>query len=84
VLPRPLIFPSGLHADPPFDVTVTVNEAEAVLRCVSVAVHCTVVVPTGNSEPDAGVQPELATASSGSLNVTVYETTAPDGPVAAT
>src|SRR5438270_5045910 len=33
--------------------TVTVNEPCAVLLCVSVAVHCTVVVPSGNVDPDA-------------------------------
>jgi hypothetical protein len=37
-------------------VTVTVNEAEPLLPCVSVAEHMTVVVPSGNIEPLAGVQ----------------------------
>jgi hypothetical protein len=36
--------------------TVTVNEAEPVLPCVSVAVHVTVVVPSGKVEPLGGVQ----------------------------
>jgi hypothetical protein len=37
-------------------VTVTVNEAEPVLPCVSIAVHVIVVVPSGNVEPLAGLQ----------------------------
>jgi hypothetical protein len=35
---------------------VTVNEAEPVLPCASVAVHVTVVTPSGNVEPLAGAQ----------------------------
>ena len=35
-------------------VTVTVNEHELALPAASVAVHVTVVVPSGNAEPDAG------------------------------
>ena len=37
-------------------LTVTVNEHEAVLLDVSVAVQLTVVVPFGNVLPEAGVQ----------------------------
>jgi hypothetical protein len=33
-------------------VTVTVNDLVAMLPCASVAAHVTVVVPTGNVEPD--------------------------------
>ena len=36
--------------------TVTVNEHKAVLPEVSVAVQVTVVVPTGNVKPEAGLQ----------------------------
>ena len=36
--------------------TVTVNDAVAVLPASSVALHSTVVSPTGNTEPDAGSQ----------------------------
>jgi hypothetical protein len=36
--------------------TVTVNEHEAVLEDPSVTVQLTVVVPTGNDEPEAGTQ----------------------------
>jgi hypothetical protein len=41
-------------------VTDTVKEQVAVLVEVSVAVHVTVVVPTGNAEPDAGTQLAVA------------------------
>jgi hypothetical protein len=37
-------------------LTVTVNEQLAVLFEASVAVHVTVVVPFGKTDPDAGVQ----------------------------
>jgi hypothetical protein len=37
-------------------LTVTVNEADPVLLCASVAVQVTVVVASGNVEPLAGVQ----------------------------
>jgi len=37
-------------------LTVTVNDACAVKLKLSVAVHVTVVVPSGNSEPEDGVQ----------------------------
>ena len=37
------------------NVTVTVNVAEPMFPSPSVAVHVTVVVPTGNNDPDAGV-----------------------------
>jgi hypothetical protein len=43
---------------------VTWNEAVAVFPLVSVAVQFTVVVPSGNCDPDAGVQPNVATATS--------------------
>ena len=37
------------------NVTVTVNEAVPSFPSASDAVHVTVVVPTGNNDPDAGV-----------------------------
>jgi hypothetical protein len=43
--------------------TVTVNEAEPVLPCVSVAVQVTVVVPSGKVEPLAGAQVTATTPS---------------------
>ena len=57
------------------DVTVTVNEDEALSPAPSVAVHVTVATPTWNVEPDAGVHttvggtPELSDAL-GNENVT--------------
>jgi hypothetical protein len=43
--------------------TVTWNEAVEVLPLVSVAEQLTVVVAIGNVEPDAGVHPNVATAT---------------------
>ena len=37
-------------------VTVTVNVQEAVADPASVAVHCTLVVPTSNADPEGRVQ----------------------------
>jgi hypothetical protein len=62
-------------------VTVTVKLAFAALPCVSVAVQATVVKPRGKVLPDAGAQ-ETVAASSGSIALTAYVTTAPVGPVA--
>ena len=39
----------------------TVNEQEAVFPDVSVTVHVTVVVPSGNVDPEGGVQTVLLT-----------------------
>jgi hypothetical protein len=44
--------------------------------------HVTVLLPRWNVDPEAGVQLELATASSGSLALNEYATGAPSGPVA--
>ena len=56
-------------------LTVTVNEHEAVLLDVSVAVQLTVVVPFGKVLPDAGVQ-DVVTPGQLSLNVGVKLTSA--------
>ena len=48
--------------------TVTVNEQVAVLAAPSIATQVTVVDPTGNSEPDAGVH---STFTPGQLSVAV-------------
>jgi hypothetical protein len=54
--------------------TVTANEHDAVRFKPSVAVHSTDVVPSGNVEPDAGVQDTLTGAwpppAEGVVNVT--------------
>jgi hypothetical protein len=58
-------------------LTVTVNEQLPVLVLVSVAEQVTVVVPTGNVAPEAGVQTTGITPSQLSLAVgAVYVTTA--------
>jgi hypothetical protein len=61
--------------------TVTWNDADELFPAASAAVHVTVVVPSGNVEPDAGVQLELVTPTA-SVNVTVNPTGAPDALVA--
>jgi hypothetical protein len=58
---------------------VTVNEQVAELPLGSVAVQVTVVVPTGNVEPDVGTQPMEAPQLSAA--VTVKNTTALQTPV---
>jgi hypothetical protein len=69
-----------LNAGPSVSVTVTVNEQVAVLPAASVAAEVTVVVPTGNTLPDAGTE---LTVTPGQLSVAVGEklTTAPQSPV---
>src|SRR5260370_23716562 len=57
-------------------ITVTVKVPFAWLPCVSVAVHVTVVGPIGNVAPETGAQANVA-ASSGSVALTAYVTTAP-------
>jgi hypothetical protein len=49
-------------------LTVTINEHEAVLLLISVAVQLTVVVPFGKADPAGGVHPKPAIAQ---LSVTV-------------
>src|SRR5262245_60667488 len=63
-------------------LTVTWNVAVAVFPAASLAVQLTVVVPSGNSEPDAGVQLTATGPSTLSVAVTVYPTCAPPGSVA--
>ena len=57
--------------------TVTVNDADPVLPCVSVDVHVTVVVAYENTEPDAGEHDTGPAASSGSVAVAANVTVAP-------
>jgi hypothetical protein len=56
-----------LITGPIVSTTLTVNEADESLPCESLALQVTVVLPRPNTVPDAGEQPKLATASSGSL-----------------
>ena len=62
-------------------VTVTVKLELALLPCASVAVHVTVVTPTGKSLPDAGVQTGVTGPSMASAAVAV-KLTSVVGPVA--
>jgi len=62
--------------------TVTVNDAEAVLPWLSVAVQVTLVVPTGNVDPEAGLQSGVIEPSTRSVADSVNVTTAPGEPLA--
>ncbi len=64
--------------------TVTVNELWAALPAASLALRCTVVTPSGNVLPEAGLAVTATAPSTLSLAVAVKLTTAPDGLVAST
>src|SRR3990172_10066734 len=64
--------------------TVTVNDPGVEFPESSVAVQLTVVVPSGNVEPDGGEQTTVGVVSMRSDAVTENVTTAPEGPVAGT
>jgi hypothetical protein len=49
-------FAGTVTTGPIVSATVTVKEAAPLLACVSVAAQFTVVVPSGNVDPLAGVQ----------------------------
>jgi hypothetical protein len=55
-VPSTVAFAGTVRTGGAVSVTVTVNDAEPVLPCVSIAVQVTVVVPSGNVEPLDGVQ----------------------------
>ena len=60
--------------------TVTSKVSEIELPAASVAVHVTLVVPTGNVEPDAGTQATVGNTPELSLAVTTkVTTTVPSG-----
>jgi hypothetical protein len=65
-------------------VTVTVKDAVPLLLRASVAVQVTVVVPSGNVDPLAGVQLTATLPSTTSLAVTLYVKITPVAPVAST
>jgi hypothetical protein len=65
-------------------LTVTVNEPLAVLPLVSETEQLTVVVPSGNVEPEAGVQLTVREPSTRSVAVAVNDTTLPAALVAST
>ena len=58
------------------------NDPVIVAPCVLLPVQVTVVVPSANMVPDAGVQVAFLTPSVGSVVVAVNETTAPPALVA--
>jgi hypothetical protein len=61
-------------------LTVTVKDAEPVFPCESVAVHVTVVVPTGKVLPEAGLQVGVREPSTMSVAVaSPYVTALPAG-----
>ena len=62
-------------------LTVTVKLALALLPAASLAVHDTVVTPMGDTEPEAGVQPNEVAATLSDADA-VYVTVAPAGLVA--
>nr|WP_238145304.1 hypothetical protein [Antricoccus suffuscus] len=79
-----LIFAGKLRIGAVVSATVTKKLPVCVLLAASVAVHDTVVVPTGNVDPDAGEQVGTTTPSTASFAVALNDTTAPDTDVAGT
>src|SRR2546425_319491 len=65
-------------------VTVTVNDAAVLLPCASVALQVTVVAPTGNVDPLAGVHVVATAPSSASVAEAVKVKTAPVALIAST
>jgi uncharacterized protein YhbP (UPF0306 family) len=87
--PVPLVastvaFAGTVTTGPVVSVTVTVKEADPLLAFVSVAVHVTVVGPSGNVDPLAGVQVTGRGPSTPSLADAVKLNVAPVAPVAST
>src|SRR5262245_41110044 len=70
------------NAGPVVSTTVILNDFVDVLLLASWAVQFTVVWPSGNVDPEAGVQVSTGAGSVSSVAVAVYVTTAPPGPVA--
>jgi hypothetical protein len=64
-------FVGTVTAGPVVSVTVTVKEAAPLLALVSVAVQVTVVAPSGNVDPLAGVQVTARGPSTRSVAVAV-------------
>jgi hypothetical protein len=86
VLPNGSVVVSAMLAGtvttgPVVSTTVTWNAAVEVFPAASLAVQLTVVVPSGNVEPDAGVQAKLVTPTL-SVAEAEYETAAPAALVA--
>jgi hypothetical protein len=77
-------FAGTVTTGPIVSATVTVNDAIPVLPLVSVAVQFTVVAPSGNVDPLAGVQLTTTAPSTTSLAVAVKLNAAPMALVAST
>jgi hypothetical protein len=67
----------------PASVTTTLNAADPLFPAASAAVQVTVVVPTGNVDPEAGAQVGVIAPDTASVAEAENVTTAPVGPVAA-
>jgi hypothetical protein len=64
----------------PMSMTFTLKLSDAVSPCASSAVQCTVVVPTGNVEPDDGKQDKNLIGTPTGLDAeTLKVTTSPAG-----
>lgn len=72
------------NTGPVVSPTVTTKLALEAFGTESLEVHCTVVAPTENTEPEAGTQLTGRAPSTTSLAVTVKLAVAPDGPTAST
>jgi hypothetical protein len=79
-----LAFAGTVTTGPVVSVTVTVNAADPVLPRASVAVHVTVVAPSGNVAPLAGVQLTATLPSIVSVADALKVNAAPAGLVAST
>src|ERR1041385_6948584 len=71
-----------VNTGPSRSATVTWNVPCAKLPCASVALHGTIVVPSGNVEPDDGVHVTTSEMSTRSDALALQVAIAPDGPVA--
>ena len=78
------VFAGTVTTGPIVSVTVTVKEADPVLLFVSLAVHVTVVGPSGKVDPLAGVQLTARDPSTRSVAVAVKLNAAPVTLVAST
>ena len=77
-------FAGTVTTGPVVSVTVTVNEADPLLPCASLASQVTVVPPSGNVDPLAGVQATATLPSMVSVADALKVYAAPVAPVAST
>jgi hypothetical protein len=79
-----VVFAGTVTTGPVVSDTVTVKDAAPLLPRASVAVHVTVVAPSGNVAPLAGAQLPATVPSTRSLAVALYVKAAPVAPVPST